>query len=89
MATNKESTLATTGGYSTVANAGNSLLSIAANASIPLRILAGISLDEEGISFNPIVPKAWTNKKQLNNVKYRKAVLDISIQGQQGESLLH
>ncbi|MBR3725562.1 MAG: hypothetical protein IKN11_09280 [Bacteroidales bacterium] len=81
MATNKESTLATTGGYSTVANAGNSLLSIAANASIPLRILAGISLDEEGISFNPIVPKAWTNKKQLNNVKYRKAVLDISIQG--------
>lgn len=81
MATNKESFVATTGGYNTAANSGNALLSIAANASIPLRVLAGISLGEDGISFQPTVPKAWTDKKQLNNIKYRKATLDISIQG--------
>ncbi len=81
LATNMENIVASTGNTNTSANSPNALLSIAANLSIPLRLFAGIGMTEEGITFRPLVPKGWMGKKQLNNLKYRKATLDITIQG--------
>ncbi len=81
MATNMENTDATTGTCNTAYNSGSALLSVAANLSIPLRVFAGINMNEEGITLQPLVPKGWMSKKQLTNLKYRKAILDITIQG--------
>ena len=81
MATNMENTDATTGTCNTAYNSGSALLSVAANLSIPLRVFAGINMNEEGITIQPLVPKGWMSKKQLTNLKYRKAILDITIQG--------
>ncbi len=81
MATNMENTDATTGTCNTAFNSGSALLSVAANLSIPLRVFAGINMNEEGITLQPLVPKGWMSKKQLTNLKYRKAILDITIQG--------
>lgn len=81
MATNMENAVATTGTTATASNSANSLLSIAANLSIPLRVFAGIEMTDEGMTFRPLVPKGWANNKQLNNLKYRKAILDINVQG--------
>ena len=81
MATNMENTDATTGTCNTAYNYGSALLSVAANLSIPLRVFAGINMNEEGITLQPLVPKGWMSKKQLTNLKYRKAILDITIQG--------
>lgn len=81
MATNMENTDATTGTCNTAYNSGSALLSVAANLSIPLRVFAGINMNEEGITIQPLIPKGWMSKKQLTNLKYRKAILDITIQG--------
>lgn len=81
MATNMENVQAERGTAATASNSPNSLLSVAANLSIPTRILAGIKLTEEGMRFAPLVPRGWANKKTVSNIKYRKAVLDITIQG--------
>ena len=81
MATNMENTDATTGTCNTAYNSGSALLSVAANLSIPLRVFAGINMNEEGITLQPLGPKGWMSKKQLTNLKYRKAILDITIQG--------
>lgn len=81
MATNMENTDATNGTCNTAYNSSSALLSVAANLSIPLRVFAGINMTEEGITFQPLVPKGWMSKKQLTNLKYRKAILDITIQG--------
>ena len=45
----------------------------------------GITLEEEGITFRPCVPSVWSERKVLKNFKYRKAVLDITVQGRGGK----
>ena len=80
-ATNQENFVAQTGDYHTAMNSPNMLWSIAGSISIVSRILMGITLEEEGLSFHPFVPTAWAGKKTLNNFKYRRAILDISVQG--------
>ena len=65
----------------TTSNTSNPLLSVAATLSIAQRALAGITLEEDGIAFRPVIPRGWSSKNQLNNFRYRKAILDISITG--------
>lgn len=65
----------------TAAKSSSPLLSIAATLSIAQRAIAGITLEEEGIAFHPVVPRSWSGKNLLNNFHYRKAILDISVQG--------
>jgi len=72
---------ATTGAPLTEDAQRNPLLSVAATLSVAQRALAGITLEEDGIAFNPVIPRGWAGKNQLNNYRYRKATLDISIQG--------
>ena len=59
----------------------NMLWNVAGDISIVHRVLMGINMEEEGLTLRPFVPKSWSDSKQLTNFKYRKAVLDITVQG--------
>ena len=72
---------ATDGEPIAAANSSSPLLSIAATLSIAQRTIAGIALEEDGIAFHPVIPRIWSGKNQVNNFRYRKAILDISVQG--------
>lgn len=80
-ATNQENFVAETGDLRTAMNSPNMLWSIAGNISIAHRILMGITLEEEGLSLRPFVPTAWSGNKTLKDFRYRKAILDITVQG--------
>ena len=80
-ATNQENFVAETGDYHTAMNSPNMLWSIAGAISVVHHVLMGITLEEEGITFRPCVPSVWSERKVLKNFKYRKAVLDITVQG--------
>lgn len=80
-ATNQENFVAETGDCLTAMNSPNMLWSIAGNISIAHRILMGITFEEEGLTFRPFVPTAWGGSKTLKDFRYRKAVLDITVQG--------
>ncbi len=80
-ATNQENFVAETGDYRTAMNSPSMLWSIASNLSVVHRVLVGINFEEEGINFRPCVPTPWAGTKTLKNFKYRKAVLDITVQG--------
>lgn len=80
-ASNMENFNATTGDLNTATNSPSQLWSVAGNISVAHRILMGITLQEDGIAFHPMVPKAWEGAKKLTNFKYRKAVLDIIVTG--------
>jgi hypothetical protein len=80
-ATNQENFVAETGDYHTAMNSPSMLWSIAGNISVVHRVLVGINFEEEGINFRPCVPTPWGGNKTLKNFKYRKAVLDITVQG--------
>ena len=79
--TNQENFVAETGDYHTAMNSPSMLWSIAGNISVVHRVLVGINFEEEGISFRPCVPTPWAGNKTLKNFKYRKAILDITVQG--------
>lgn len=80
-ASNMENFDATTGSLNTPINSPSQLWSVAGNISVAHRVLMGITLQENGIVFRPLVPKAWAGEKKLTNFKYRKAVLDIVVSG--------
>lgn len=80
-ATNQENFVAETGNCQTAMNSPSMLWSVAANLSVVHRVLVGINFEEEGINFRPCVPTPWAGTKTLKNFKYRKAVLDITVQG--------
>lgn len=80
-ATNQENFVAENGDYHTAMNSPNMLWSIAGNLSIAHRIFAGINFTEDGIAFRPFVPKAYAGKATLSNFNYRKANLNITVEG--------
>lgn len=53
----------------------------ASNVAMILRVLLGMNFKSEGIEFDPLVPEGMPGKKTLNGLHYRKAVLDITIEG--------
>ena len=62
-------------------NSPRQLWSVSANISIVPNIYFGMSYETDGIHFNPFVPKTLRATRRLQNVRYRDAVLDISITG--------
>lgn len=80
-ATNQENFVAENGDYHTAMNSPNMLWSIAGNLSIAHRIFAGINFTEAGIAFRPFVPKSYAGKITLFNFTYRKAKLNITVEG--------
>lgn len=80
--TNKENLVATTGDFmGTVINSDRQLWSVAGNLSMVYRVLFGMQFEEDRLVFKPFVPKAWAGDRTLTDVKFRKAVLNISLRG--------
>jgi len=55
-------------------------------AAMVLRVIMGIDFRNDGISFNPIVPRSLPGEKRLTGLKYRNASLTVKIYGT-GESI--
>ena len=53
----------------------------ASNAAMILRVMLGMNYTAEGIDFDPTVPECMPGKKTLTSLNYRKAVLDITVEG--------
>jgi len=51
------------------------------NAAMVLRVFMGMNFKPEGIEFSPLVPACIPGKKTIKGFNYRKAVIDITIQG--------
>lgn len=80
--TNKENFVGTNGDYTgTQINSSNMLWSLSGNISIVHKVFFGIQFMEDRLVFKPFVPAAWKGKRQLNNFRYRNAVLDIEMEG--------
>jgi hypothetical protein len=80
--TNKENFVADNGDFAgTQINSSNMLWSLAGNLSIVHKVLFGIRMNEDGLDFQPFVPEVLKGKRTLNNFKYRRAVLDIEMEG--------
>ena len=54
----------------------------AANAAMVIRVLMGMNFKPEGIEFAPMVPAGMPNVKTLKGLNYRRAVLDITVEGE-------
>ncbi len=80
--TNKENFVADNGDFAgTQINSSNMLWSLSGNLSIIHKVFFGIWFNENGLSFQPYIPKAYAGVRSLTNFKYRAAVLDISMEG--------
>lgn len=80
--TNKENFVADNGDFAgTQINSGNMLWSLSGNISLIHKIIFGIDLQTDSLAFHPFIPKAFAGNRELSNFKYRKATLDISIDG--------
>lgn len=80
--TNKENLVAENGDFNgTQINSGNMLWSLSGNIGIVQKVLFGISLDRNNLSFQPFIPETWAGTRTLTNFKYRNAVLDITMEG--------
>lgn len=81
-ATNKELMVASTGDFrGTEINSNKQLWSSAGNVAMIFRIFAGMEFKTNGIQFEPFVPACIKGKKTISNFKYRKAVLNLTIDG--------
>ncbi|MBL0135020.1 MAG: glycogen debranching protein [Chitinophagaceae bacterium] len=80
--TNKENFVATTGDFNgTQINSSIMLWSLSGNISLIHKGLFGIRFNESNLSFEPFVPKALAGNRSLTNFHYRKAELDIQMEG--------
>ena len=80
--TNKENFVADNGDFAgTQINSSNMLWSLSGNLALVHKLIFGISFQADSISFHPFVPSIYIGSKKLDNFKYRKAVLDIHLEG--------
>jgi hypothetical protein len=81
-ATNKENFDVQSGDWTgTDTNSSNMLWSLSGNLSIVYRLYFGMKFEEDKLTFSPFVPKELAGKRDLTNVPYRKAKLNISMDG--------
>lgn len=80
--TNKENFVVDNGDYKgTVINSSNMLWSLSGNISLVHKILFGIEYKADGLLFHPFVPAALKGKRSLSNFTFRKAILNIEMEG--------
>lgn len=80
--TNKENFVAGTGDYAgTQVNSSVMLWSLSGAQSLVHKGLFGIRYEEDGLRFEPMVPKVIAGSRSLTNFKFRKAILDIELRG--------
>ena len=80
--TNKENMVAATGHYEgTALNSDRQLWSVAGTLAGTLRLLLGMRLEPERAVFRPMVPPSYGGERTLRGLRYRQAVLDITVRG--------
>jgi len=80
--TNKENMVAATGHYEgTALNSDRQLWSVAGTLASTYRILFGMRLEDDCISFRPMVPPSYRGERTLRGVRYRGATLTITVRG--------
>jgi len=80
--TNYENMVAETGDFlGTEINSHQMLWSMAGNMAMVHRVFMGMEFKNDGLYFNPVVPKVYGGKKTLSNFHYRNAVLNITVNG--------
>ena len=79
--TNKENLVMDNGDIATELNSSNMLWCLAGNLALTQRILFGIEFEADGLAFHPVVPEALGQTRTLTNFPYRKATLDITVEG--------
>lgn len=80
--TNKENVVIYNGQCKgTEINSSRQLWSIAGSLSSVMNVLMGIELKDTGILFHPVVPLEMAGDRKLEQFKWRKSILDISVSG--------
>ena len=80
--TNKENFVADNGDFAgTVINSSNMLWSLSGNLAMVQKLIFGTEFQVNKLVFHPFVPKALQGKRSLSNFKYRKALLNIEMEG--------
>lgn len=80
--TNKENLVLGNGDFAgTVINSSNMLWSLSGNIALQYRILFGMEFEWDGLRFAPVVPQALAGKRTLNRFRYRKALLNVEVEG--------
>lgn len=79
---NKENMVASTGDFmGTQMNSSRQLWSIAGNLAIVYRVIFGMNLFPDSLSFSPCIPKSLSGTKTLKNFVFQKSRLTISVEG--------
>ncbi|MDO7848531.1 amylo-alpha-1,6-glucosidase [Hymenobacter sp. M29] len=80
--TNKENFVAETGDYAgTQINSSNMLWSLSGSLSLVYKVLFGMQFEADQLVFRPFVPQALQGSRRLTGFRYRRAVLDIALEG--------
>jgi hypothetical protein len=80
--TNKENMVATTGHFEgTALNSDRQLWSVAGTLAMTYRVLFGMHAGEHALAFHPMVPPAYAGQRTLRGMRYRDAVLTVTVRG--------
>jgi glycogen debranching enzyme len=80
--TNKENFVADNGDFKgTQINSSNMLWSLSGNLAIVYKIFFGLEFQSNKLVFHPFVPTVFAGHRELKNFSYRKASLDIEMDG--------
>ncbi len=80
--TNKENFVAGNGDFAgTQINSSNMLWSLSGSLGLVYKVLFGMQLQGERLQFRPFVPQALQGHRRLENFRYRRAILDIDMDG--------
>ncbi|MEP6905481.1 MAG: glycogen debranching protein, partial [Gemmatimonadales bacterium] len=80
--TNKENMVAATGHFEgTVLNSDRQLWSVAGNLATVYRVLFGMRIRPDRLAFQPMVPPSYGGERTLRNLRYRGAVLAVTVRG--------
>lgn len=80
-ATNKENLNLDNGDIATELNSSNMLWCLSGNIALTQRLLFGINYEENGIRFSPFVPQQLADTRSLDGLRYRNAVVNITVCG--------
>ncbi|MDE7143058.1 MAG: hypothetical protein K2O33_09245, partial [Muribaculaceae bacterium] len=76
------------GDIATELNSSNMLWCLSGNIALTLKMLFGVRYETDGLRFSPFIPKAMADTRSLSGLRYRDAVLDITVEGY-GDSIRH
>jgi hypothetical protein len=80
--TNKENMVASTGHFDgTVLNSDRQLWSVAGGLAAEYRVLFGMRFRPDRLVFAPMVPPAYGGERTLSNLRYRGAILTVTVRG--------